>query len=59
MSEHIHKCPACQLYTLEPACPGCNHATFRPLPAKFSLADKYGTYRREARKEELRRQNLY
>lgn len=56
MGKHIFKCPVCFRYTLESSCHG---ATFRPLPAKFSREDKYGKYRREARKEELKKKGLY
>ena len=59
MAEHIHKCPSCQRYTLELECSVCHKATIRPLPGKFSLTDKYGKYRREAKKNELREKGLY
>lgn len=31
----------------------------RPLPPKFSLDDKYASYRREEKKKELKKLNLY
>ncbi len=59
MSKHIYKCPSCQQYTVETTCSGCNSATVRPQPPKFSLDDKYAKYRREVKKKELLEQNLY
>jgi len=56
MASHIMKCPACEKYTLQETCHG---QTQRPQPPKFSLEDKYGKYRREARKEELKKKGLY
>ncbi len=50
MANHILKCPVCDKYTLREQC----HAkTITPLPPKLSLEDKYGKYRREARRKEL------
>ncbi len=57
--EHIHKCPACQTYTLEKSCPACHQETFIPRPPKFSLEDKYAGLRREAKLEELKKKGLY
>jgi len=47
---HIHKCSKCESYTLEEKCPLCSSDTIRPRPPKFSLADKYASYRRKAKK---------
>ncbi|HLC88701.1 MAG TPA: RNA-protein complex protein Nop10 [Candidatus Nanoarchaeia archaeon] len=59
MTKHIYKCPSCQQYTLENNCPSCNSATVRPQPPKFSVEDKYARYRREVKKKELQKRNLY
>ena len=59
MASHIMKCPVCEKYTLQETCSSCRHPTLRPLPPKFSLEDKYGKYRREVKKEELRKKGLY
>ena len=59
MAEHISQCAECRRYTLEKKCPSCHKETFRPLPPKFVLPDKYGKYRREVRREELKVKELY
>jgi len=37
-------------YTLKRACPKCGIAAYSVRPAKYSPIDKYGKYRREAKK---------
>ena len=32
-------------------CPKCEEKTFSPKPAKFSIDDKWGYWRRKAKKE--------
>lgn len=59
MAQHIHKCTSCGTYTMNEACPSCQGKTILPQPAKFSIPDKYGKYRREARKEDLKKKGLY
>ncbi|MBS3123454.1 nucleolar RNA-binding Nop10p family protein [Candidatus Woesearchaeota archaeon] len=59
MAEHIHKCTSCRTYTMNQECPSGHGKTIFPQPAKFSIPDKYGKYRREARKEELKNRGLY
>jgi len=59
MSEHIHKCNSCKIYTLKKECPQCNSLTLTPKPPKFSLEDKYANYRRKVKKEELIKKKLY
>ncbi|MBI4153031.1 ribosome biogenesis protein [Candidatus Woesearchaeota archaeon] len=54
--KHILKCPKCREYTMKEE--HCGEKTLRPQPAKWSPEDKYGKYRLEARKEELRKRNL-
>jgi H/ACA ribonucleoprotein complex subunit 3 len=45
---NILKCGNCKKYTMGEICQcGGNAAT--PKPAKFSIEDKYGTYRRKAK----------
>ncbi|MBI5347532.1 MAG: ribosome biogenesis protein [Candidatus Aenigmarchaeota archaeon] len=39
----LRKCPVCRKYSLREMC--CT-GTENPHPPKFSLADKYGKYRR-------------
>ena len=51
MKEQIFLCKSCHVYTLEKTCPKCNSKTENPKPAKFSLEDKFGRYRRLAKKD--------
>ncbi len=48
----IFKCPMCATYTLDSEkCPKCGNVVNSPKPAKFSMDDKYGKYRREAKRK--------
>ena len=47
----IKKCPKCEQYTIKSTCPKCKVDTENPEPAKFNPSDKYGEYRRRARKD--------
>jgi H/ACA ribonucleoprotein complex subunit 3 len=47
--KHILKCPKCGNYGLKEVC-DCNHTRIEPKPPKYSPEDKYGKYRREAKK---------
>lgn len=47
--KHILKCPACGSYALTELC-SCGAKRIEPKPAKYSPQDKYGQYRREAKK---------
>tara|TARA_Y100000310_G_C20341676_1_gene650097 strand:- start:518 stop:685 length:168 start_codon:yes stop_codon:yes gene_type:complete len=47
MKKEILKCHKCGTYTLEKQCAKCNSKTLTPKPAKFSIEDKYGKYRRK------------
>jgi len=58
MVNHIMICPKCKHYTLEKFCPYCNVETVPPKPAKFSIEDHYGKYRRKAKEEKLRSDGL-
>lgn len=42
----ILKCPKCNIYTLKDICDKCDTKTLSPKPAKFSIEDKQGYYRR-------------
>ena len=57
--EHIYKCGSCKKYTLEGVCPSCSSKAESPRPPKFSLSDKYASYRRIIKKKELSEKNLY
>lgn len=46
----ILKCPTCQSYGLSSKCP-CGEKRVSPKPAKYSPEDRYGSYRRAAKKE--------
>jgi len=48
---HILKCEKCSVYTLQNFCPKCGEKTLSPKPAKFSIEDKWGYWRRKAKKE--------
>ncbi|MBW2981261.1 RNA-protein complex protein Nop10 [Candidatus Woesearchaeota archaeon] len=53
--KHIMRCPKCNAYTMKEKC--CVK-TINPKPAKYSVDDKYGGYRRKARKAELEKRGL-
>jgi len=46
MKKEILKCTKCSTHTLKNSCPNCNSKTLSPKPAKFSIEDKWGHYRR-------------
>ena len=50
MPNNILKCNKCGKYTFKKNC-DCGGKTSDPRPAKFSIEDKYGYYRRLAKKE--------
>jgi H/ACA ribonucleoprotein complex subunit 3 len=56
--EHIFKCTKCGNYTMEQICPKCKSPAVNPKPAKYSPDDKYGSYRRQAKKEQLKQEGL-
>lgn len=43
-------CKKCKEYTLEEYCPKCHEKAIDSRPAKFSIEDKYGYYRRLTKK---------
>lgn len=48
MTKHILKCTSCGNYTLKEKCK-CGSKAMTPKPAKFSIEDKYASYRRKAK----------
>ncbi len=54
--KHILKCAKCGRYTMQEKC--CGEKTINPKPAKYSVDDKYGDYRRKARKDILKKRGL-
>lgn len=47
--KHLLRCQVCGAYTMKAT--HCNEKTLSPKPAKYSPDDKYGKYRRIAKKE--------
>ncbi len=45
----ILTCQTCSLYTMKQLCPKCSGKTVEAKPPKFSLDDKYASYRREVK----------
>ena len=58
MTSHIHKCIACDAYTLREVCQRCGQETIIPRPAKYSPEDKYSRFRRQVKRQELERAGL-
>lgn len=52
MNREILKCSKCDTYTLKENCPKCGEKTLSPKPARFSPQDKWGEWRRKAKKEQ-------
>ena len=50
MKTEILICPKCKDYTLKKTCLNCNEKTINSKPAKYSPEDKFGKYRRKAKK---------
>jgi H/ACA ribonucleoprotein complex subunit 3 len=49
---HLYKCSKCGHYTLEQKkCPECGGTVSSPKPPKYSPQDKYGSYRRKAKRK--------
>ena len=51
MTGRIRRCNADNSYTLLPVCPVCGRATATAHPARFSIQDRYGKYRRNTKGE--------
>lgn len=56
--KHILKCRKCGNYTLKEKCPHCGSVAITIRPPKFSLEDKFGSYRRKAKLETLKESDL-
>ncbi|MCK4279855.1 MAG: RNA-protein complex protein Nop10 [Candidatus Thorarchaeota archaeon] len=51
MMTQLYKCADCGYYTLDDSkCPKCGKRVKTPHPARYSPQDKYGDYRRRAKK---------
>ncbi len=49
---YLYKCTNCGTYTLdEKTCSKCGADVRNPAPPKYSPQDKYGDYRRKAKKQ--------
>lgn len=55
--KHILKCISCGNYTLKEKC-NCDGSALNPKPPKYSLEDKYASYRRKAKESQLKEKNL-
>ena len=55
---HIFKCISCSSYFMSAKCKSCGAECVSPKPVKFSPKDKYGFYRRAAKKESFVRGGL-
>jgi H/ACA ribonucleoprotein complex subunit 3 len=53
----ILRCSKCLKYTLKEDC-SCGGKALTPKPAKFSIEDKYGSYRRKAKYEHFKNEGL-
>lgn len=55
---HLFKCTKCSIYTLDQrACPSCGGPVSDPKPSKYSPQDKYGVYRRKAKRKSVTMQD--
>ncbi|MBU0615251.1 MAG: RNA-protein complex protein Nop10 [Nanoarchaeota archaeon] len=55
---HILKCTSCNNYTLKDTCPACGAATVQPKPPKFTLDDRFASYRRKAKESAWKEKGL-
>tara|TARA_Y100000310_G_scaffold241784_1_gene245893 strand:+ start:58666 stop:58839 length:174 start_codon:yes stop_codon:yes gene_type:complete len=53
----IMKCEKCGRYTMKDVCV-CKGKSLTPKPAKFSVEDKYGSYRRKAKLNFFKEEDL-
>ena len=53
----ILKCEECEKYTMKDVC-ACGRKAITPKPAKFSIEDKYGSYRRKAKLNVFKKEGL-
>ena len=56
--KHILKCSKCGEFTMNEKCPKCGADALNPKPAKYSPDDKMAKYRREAKKNGLKKEGL-
>ncbi|MGQ4912036.1 MAG: nucleolar RNA-binding Nop10p family protein [Candidatus Thorarchaeota archaeon] len=55
---HLFKCSKCNEYTLDSKqCPRCGAPVLDPRPPKYSPQDKYGVYRRRAKRKTMEPQS--
>jgi H/ACA ribonucleoprotein complex subunit 3 len=58
MPRLLHKCQNCNNYTMNSdSCPTCGGPVVAAHPARFSIEDRYGKYRREMKKLLLTQQH--
>ena len=50
MKKQILYCSKCKTFTMQETCPKCNEKAINPKPGKYSPEDKYGKYRRLAKR---------
>ena len=55
--KHILKCAKCGKYSMKEAC-SCGSKTFASKPLKYSLGDKFSSYRRKAKLNEYANMGL-
>ncbi len=55
--KHILKCSLCGSYTLKETC-SCGGKALPAKPPKYSPQDAYGSYRRTAKADQLRKEGL-
>ena len=53
MVDLLLKCKECKNYTMEKKCSKCGAGTLTTKPSKFSIEDKYGSYRLKYKKEHI------
>lgn len=51
-------CENCKEYTLKEKCTKCNNQTIRKIPPKYSLQDKFASYRRQIKEKERKEKGL-
>lgn len=56
--KHIMKCPNCGRYTMKAVCDNCGEKTVTPVPPKYSPDDKFGEYRRRAKRQMFEKEGL-
>lgn len=52
-AHHILRCTECRRYTMKEKCPACKAKAQDPKPPKYSPEDKYGKYRRIAKRAKM------